>query len=455
MPQKTNMVLSSTPFFFQNSNRRWGITNKEALAEGKAGVECRGYEHEVSLVWSIASGKRLIIDDGNEVHYSIGRRGEGKFQHSWTGCNSHVLTIVAFASPPLNNSRPGFKQFDLLIDGMSYDSFPRIFELGTMCGRNNTSMSTSRAVTINSARSARSASSNAHGFAYTEGRSDRESRRPNHDQWARGPPHALESESNMDAAFAYHGHKRTSEHVSYSHATADQQPTAPVEIQDLLSTPNISLLDMESPSQEYANPYWDQPNLSPSSGVTDQSHNYSPNQPPSYEAVLGTIMNAYDSTDHDVAPVHNTTIATVTTLPDVSNLQINTTTSLSTDDLAKQSGISVDSPRDVADIDGILKNLVNLDDISSSTMKGYSKERFEKEQKEKSRTKSLHELKRMQNSSSPTTLGQTKEIMKTHEQLQPVTTNPSALVVYGLPQSQQTQSYNNYPYSAPAMHSAY
>ena len=75
-------------------------------------MQCRGYEHETTLTWSITSGKRLIIDDGKEVHYSIGRRAEGKFQHSWTGSNNHVFTIVAYASPPLS-ARPGFKQFEL------------------------------------------------------------------------------------------------------------------------------------------------------------------------------------------------------------------------------------------------------------------------------------------------------------------------------------------------------
>ena len=111
--------------------RRWGIANEDALATGATGVECRGSEHEVTLIWSITSGKRLVILDGKEVHFSIGRRTEGKFQYSWTASalGNNVLTIVAYVDNPLRPT-PGFKQFDLIVNGQSCFDMCHIYELG-------------------------------------------------------------------------------------------------------------------------------------------------------------------------------------------------------------------------------------------------------------------------------------------------------------------------------------
>jgi len=110
---------------------RWGIVNEDTLASDATGVQCRGYEHEVALTWSLTSGKRLVLLDGEEVHYSTGRRTEGKFQYSWTssGLGNHVFTVIAFAVTPIM-STPSFKQFDFLINGQSYSDFHDINELG-------------------------------------------------------------------------------------------------------------------------------------------------------------------------------------------------------------------------------------------------------------------------------------------------------------------------------------
>ena len=398
-------------------------------------MQCRGYEHETTLTWSITSGKRLIIDDSKEVHYSIGRRAEGKFQHSWTGSNNHVFTIVAYASPPLS-ARPGFKQFELFIDGMSFDSLPRIFELGTtnVNSRNR----------VSSARDFRSVPSP----SYSEHRSDRESPRQSPSshygremQWAQAV-HAIESERNMN-----HQERTSAAVVGAVDTTDNVQP-----VQDLLSSPTVSLLDMENPSPIMSSTstdsgsFWDHQQPDP--------YSCSPNQPPSYEAVWSSIMDAYDTNNNPADIPITTTVTTTehsTTMPVMSSLQINTSSS-SNDYPSKHQfdqSSSMDSPRDISDMDGVLKNLVNLDDISSNGMKGYSKESFEKEQKEKSRTKSLRELKSMQ--PSPTSIQSSKrEIMKTHA---PIVTNPGALVVYGQPQQQQ--GYNNYCYNAPVMYSSY
>ena len=112
---------------------RFGFSNAAALADGGTGTEARGEEHEVILIWSLTSGKRLVMMDGKEVHFSMGKPTAGKFQTSWTMRGNHVLKIVAYAAPPVRN-RPGFRQFELFLDGMSYFTFPRIYELGTKAG---------------------------------------------------------------------------------------------------------------------------------------------------------------------------------------------------------------------------------------------------------------------------------------------------------------------------------
>ena len=77
-------------------SRRFGFANPEALANGLTGTACRGEEHDVTLVWSVASGKRLVLADGHEVHYSVSRSGILDF--SWTMRGNHVLKIQTIHS---------------------------------------------------------------------------------------------------------------------------------------------------------------------------------------------------------------------------------------------------------------------------------------------------------------------------------------------------------------------
>eukprot|EP00548_Thalassiothrix_antarctica_P009775 CAMPEP_0194158864 /NCGR_PEP_ID=MMETSP0152-20130528/77514_1 /TAXON_ID=1049557 /ORGANISM="Thalassiothrix antarctica, Strain L6-D1" /LENGTH=627 /DNA_ID=CAMNT_0038868369 /DNA_START=90 /DNA_END=1973 /DNA_ORIENTATION=+ len=109
---------------------RWGYTNQEALTGGKIGTECRGEEHDVILVWSVTSGKRQILMDGKEVHFSSSRSSIIDF--SWTTKGNHVMKLSAHASPPMSASQINstFRQYDLLVDGQSYFSMPKVFELG-------------------------------------------------------------------------------------------------------------------------------------------------------------------------------------------------------------------------------------------------------------------------------------------------------------------------------------
>jgi len=106
---------------------RFGFANPDAIAAGETGTACRGEEHDVTLVWSITSGKRLILADGQEVHYSNSRSAVLDF--SWTMRGNHVLKVVAHATAPMS-AEPGFRQYDFFVDGRSFFSFPKVYRLG-------------------------------------------------------------------------------------------------------------------------------------------------------------------------------------------------------------------------------------------------------------------------------------------------------------------------------------
>jgi len=113
---------------------RFGFPNASALEEGAAGTDCRGEEHEIVVVWSITSGKRQIMMDTKEIHYSSSRAGI--LDHSWTTRGNHVIKVICHASPPLS-AVPGFRQYDLLIDGQSFFNMPKVYELGLKGPKNS------------------------------------------------------------------------------------------------------------------------------------------------------------------------------------------------------------------------------------------------------------------------------------------------------------------------------
>lgn len=107
--------------------RRFGFPNFQALEAGRTGTDCRGEEHEIVIVWSVTSGKRQIIMDGREIHFSSNRVGLIDF--SWNTKGNHVLKTVCHAAPPMS-ATPGFRQYDLFIDGQSFFRMPKVYELG-------------------------------------------------------------------------------------------------------------------------------------------------------------------------------------------------------------------------------------------------------------------------------------------------------------------------------------
>jgi len=115
---------------------RFGFPNAEAVKKGLNGVDCRGSEHEVTLIWSLTSSKREIKVDGNRVHYSVGNLSDIKFEESWKMANGHELKIIAHAAPPMsprfngNETAVASRQYDLLIDGFSFFDIPYISNFG-------------------------------------------------------------------------------------------------------------------------------------------------------------------------------------------------------------------------------------------------------------------------------------------------------------------------------------
>lgn len=106
---------------------RFGFASQQSLDEGKTGTDCRGDEHEVAIVWSITSGKRQISMDGHQVHYSTNRASMLDF--SWQSKGNHFFKVVCHAAPPMS-VEPGFRQYDLLIDGLSFFTMPKVFQIG-------------------------------------------------------------------------------------------------------------------------------------------------------------------------------------------------------------------------------------------------------------------------------------------------------------------------------------
>jgi hypothetical protein len=115
---------------------KFGFANPSAPT-GSTGAACRGSEHEVVFIWSLASGKRQLLLDGKDVHYSeSGQNGwtsDRAWQHSFPLHDTALRQTlkVHFISQPVNKDIPDSRPFDLRVGGISYFSFNQIFQLGT------------------------------------------------------------------------------------------------------------------------------------------------------------------------------------------------------------------------------------------------------------------------------------------------------------------------------------
>lgn len=140
-PYQVDYSVKNTSKTFGFSKKRvsfkFGIANNEALAQGLTGAHCRGSEHEIIFIWSLNTGKRQVLADGKDVHYSeSGLNGwttDQVFQHHFQ------LRVPNFSTPlrchlitqPANRDVPSVHPFDLRLNGISYFAFSKIFQLGT------------------------------------------------------------------------------------------------------------------------------------------------------------------------------------------------------------------------------------------------------------------------------------------------------------------------------------
>jgi len=423
---------------------RWGILNEDALAAGATGAECRGSEHEVTLVWSLTSGKRLILFNGKEVYFSTGRRTDGKFQYSWTASalGNNVLTIIAYAAAPLRSIH-GFKQFDLLINGQSCSDMCHIYELGV---RNDHATNHELAVAANIKYDVITHPANREEeWQWAEKVIELEQKREMNQ--AESPPptrsHSLPIRAQQDFDRVV---PPLSNSVPFAHDLLSESSTI-VNTEDLLS----ATLPMEVNCHQ-----------------APSNDEFNPNQPPSYETIWSTIMDAYDSSSTnqvDASSRYGTGETKARRNNETSESQVNPAL-LNNDDNSRNLEVdtkdlnnktAVISPRDVSALDKAMGNLVNLEDILSPvfntklTMKS-DHEKGNRENRSRlppkmgsqrhfDRQLTLLEIKHQQSNQR---IDPSKKVMKAQTHYTAVQ-NTGAVVVYHY----QPQQYNNYPHSYP------
>jgi len=115
---------------------KFGVANPEALDQGLTGAHCRGSEHEIIFIWSLNSGKRQILADGKDVHFSEsgmnGWTSDQVFQHQFQMRipNFSVPVRCHLITQPARADDPQIKPFDVRINGISFFRFSKIFQLG-------------------------------------------------------------------------------------------------------------------------------------------------------------------------------------------------------------------------------------------------------------------------------------------------------------------------------------
>ena len=125
------MYLYLTKYYHLDAHpsvqRRYGFPNQEAVNAGESGTRCRGEEHDVTLTWSVTSGKRMIMSNGKQIYVGVNKTNV--FQHQWTDSRGNEIRLVAHATPPLSSSSNS-RQYDLFVNGKSFFLLPKAYEIG-------------------------------------------------------------------------------------------------------------------------------------------------------------------------------------------------------------------------------------------------------------------------------------------------------------------------------------
>jgi hypothetical protein len=111
---------------FCNANiynyRQYGFPNQEAISKGQSGSDCQGEEHDVSLVWSVSSGKRMIMSNGKQLYVGV-NKATSVFEHQWIDARGTTIKLTAHTAPPMSNASSS-RQYDLIINGKSFFDLP-------------------------------------------------------------------------------------------------------------------------------------------------------------------------------------------------------------------------------------------------------------------------------------------------------------------------------------------
>jgi hypothetical protein len=397
---------------------RFGFADQAALQNGETSVDCRGREHEITFIWSITSGKRLLIQDGQELHYSMGRRTEGKFQLSWPFMGNHVITMICYVAPPLSKKQ-NFNQYELLIDGKSFYELPRIYELGT------------------TSKGTRSSSKPSAMVVYQPNPSDDYA-------WARNV-HQLEMSRGMnvhecDSRQPLSSQSQTNRPVPVSKPTLSIPDLISDSPHSTISTSSSSYQDLLSATNTSTSSF-----TFSSTSTSDHSHydEFAPkSQAASHEAVWASILDAYDMARTPTAsPNQSSNPSSSHALSErssSSNLNVQTCLPLENLYTDKPRMDQTYSPTGVDAVNALGK-LVNLDNIAAPVLKPYNdKENAYNTALEAkmslNQIKSLHESDHV---SSP----KKKEVMRNNHLYNNNGGHGQALVVYGQPNQ---AGYSNY-----------
>ena len=141
IPYAVDFSVSSVGSIIKQTKRkfvwRFGFTHIPSLLQGKVGVECRGFELELKVIWSCTSG-HLEIFLNNEVVHSQSRASHLKLENHLQYMffipepifrGGHSIKVEAFALA--FGEQASEHQYSMFFDGQEYGDFLSICDLGT------------------------------------------------------------------------------------------------------------------------------------------------------------------------------------------------------------------------------------------------------------------------------------------------------------------------------------
>jgi len=141
LPYKVDFSTSSVGKYIKQSKKkcswRWGFAHIPSIESGKTDVECRGKEMELTLIWSVTSGRhemylnnKLIHVDPSHGHLIVEKQFEHTFYVSEAVLKgNHIIKVAAYALGI--GSHSGRNQFSMSFDGQEYNNFWPMYDLGS------------------------------------------------------------------------------------------------------------------------------------------------------------------------------------------------------------------------------------------------------------------------------------------------------------------------------------